>query len=263
MGSINPVFVLPGALAERGQVFAEGLKQSVTLGVGQFCTNPGLVVGLAGAAMTDLVERMNDLIAQAPAGTMLNAGILHNYREGVARLRETQNVSGSEATTAAATQKAAAAVFATDAATFLSNEQLAEEVFGPSTLIVKCQDKSELERVAEAMHGHLTATIHGNEEDLREYGWLIALLENKVGRLVYNSFPTGVEVCASMQHGGPYPATTDSRSTSVGTMAIKRFVRPISYQNFPQAALPRNFSIRIPAASGASSIISGRKKQFK
>ena len=134
--------------------------------------------------------------------------------------------------------QAAAYVFSTDAETFLGNHELGEEVFGPSTLVVGCQSVEELQRVAEGLEGALTATIHGTSEDLREYAWLVRVLEQKAGRLVFNGFPTGVEVCAAMQHGGPYPATTDARTTSVGTAAIKRFARPVCYQNFPQDALP-------------------------
>jgi NADP-dependent aldehyde dehydrogenase len=124
------------------------------------------------------------------------------------------------------------------AQTFIGHRELGEEVFGPSTVVVRCGSREEMEAVARNLEGHLTATIHGTPTDLDEYGALVSILENKVGRLIFNGFPTGVEVCASMQHGGPYPATTDSRTTSVGTAAILRFARPIAYQNFPQAALP-------------------------
>jgi NADP-dependent aldehyde dehydrogenase len=238
MGSVNPVFVLPGALSERGGEFAEGLKQSVTLGTGQFCTNPGLVVGLRDEAFEQFLGRADELFAAAPPGTMLNRGLLRSYTEGVERLRRfTSRATGAGAADESRTQ-AAAYIFATDAATFLSNHELGEEVFGPSTLVVACENVDELRSVAEQLEGALTATIHGTPEDLREYAWLVKALERKAGRLVFNGFPTGVEVCAAMQHGGPYPATTDARSTSVGTAAIKRFARPLCYQNFPPEALP-------------------------
>jgi NADP-dependent aldehyde dehydrogenase len=169
---------------------------------------------------------------------MLNAGILRGYAEGVERLRRlAKQGAGGSAADASRTQ-AAAYLFSTDAATFLDHEELGEEVFGPSTLVVACEGVEELRRVAERLEGALTATIHGTPEDLREYAWLIAVLEQKAGRLVFNGFPTGVEVCAAMQHGGPYPATTDARTTSVGTAAIKRFARPVCYQNFPPESLP-------------------------
>ena len=238
MGSVNPVFVLPGALSERGAEFAEGLKQSVTLGTGQFCTNPGLVVGQRGEAFEQFINRADELFASAPPGTMLNAGILRSYTEGVERLRRfTSGGAGAGAADESRTQ-AAAYVFSTDANTFLDHHELGEEVFGPATLVVACEGLEELRRVAEHLEGALTATIHGTPKDLREYAWLVKVLEQKAGRLVFNGFPTGVEVSAAMQHGGPYPATTDARTTSVGTAAIKRFARPVCYQNFPQEALP-------------------------
>lgn len=238
MGSVNPVFVLPGALRERGAELAEGLKQSVTLGTGQFCTNPGLVVGVRGEAFEKFLVRADELFAAAPPGTMLNRGILRGYTEGVERVRRlTKRGAGGVAADESRTQ-ATAYIFSTDASTFLDRHELGEEVFGPSTLVVGCEDLEELRRVAERLEGALTATIHGTPEDLRKYAWLVEALEQKAGRLVFNGFPTGVEVCAAMQHGGPYPATTDARSTSVGTAAIKRFARPVCYQNFPQEALP-------------------------
>jgi 2,5-dioxopentanoate dehydrogenase len=238
MGSVNPVFVLPGALREHGAEFAEGLKQSVTLGTGQFCTNPGLVVGVRGEPFEKFLERADELFAAAPPGTMLNAGILRSYTEGVERLRQLTRSGASSTAADASRTQAAAYVFSTDASTFLDRHELGEEVFGPSTLVVACEGVEELRRVAERLEGALTATIHGTPEDLREFAWLVKALEQKAGRLVFNGFPTGVEVCAAMQHGGPYPATTDARSTSVGTAAIKRFARPVCYQNFPQESLP-------------------------
>ncbi len=240
MGSTNPVFVLPGALQERGDAFAEGLKNSVTMGVGQFCTNPGLVVGVSSDALKNTVTKIQSLMTEAAPATMLHPGILSAYNAGISKLENASGVNTIKAANAGEAVKTEArpAVFTTDANTFLSQPELSEEVFGPSTVIVSCDSDKEMERVAREMHGHLTATIHGTAEDLQAYRWLITLLEKKVGRLLFNGFPTGVEVCPSMTHGGPYPATTDSRSTSVGTAAIKRFVRPVSYQTFPNEALP-------------------------
>lgn len=240
MGSINPVFVLPGTLEENLQTFAEGLKGSVTLGAGQFCTNPGLVVGLADTGMQGLIEKMNDLILETPPATMLNPGIRRGYEDGLRKLGSVGGVREhrSRVEPDQTKNQAGAVVFTTDANTFLRHEQLSDEVFGPSTLIVNCTSEHDLERVARRLEGHLTASIHGTPTDLERFRSLISLLEQKVGRLVFNGFPTGVEVCPSMQHGGPYPATTDVRSTSVGTAAIKRFARPVCYQNFPQQLLP-------------------------
>lgn len=240
MGSTNPVFILPGALRERGQAIAEGLKASVTMGVGQFCTNPGLAIGLKDDNFTGFATKLSELIADAPPGTMLYPGILQAYEHGIKQLSEIEGVGKvqSNHTTELSRTEARAAMFTTDARTFAQHNQLGEEVFGPSTVVVSCDSKEELEALARDLEGHLTTTIHGTEQDLAEFKSLVSILESKVGRLLFNGFPTGVEVCASMQHGGPYPATTDSRSTSVGTAAISRFARPVCYQNFPQSALP-------------------------
>jgi NADP-dependent aldehyde dehydrogenase len=241
MGSINPVFVLPGALQQRGRQIAEGLKNSVTLGVGQFCTNPGLVVGLEGEAMRGFLNSVAELIAQCEPGTMLYDGIRRAYVDGLKSFGQVAGVkvAGQSRTPPdAAKTQAAATVFTTDAATFLGNRRLGEELFGPSTLVVTGRSKQELERIARSLEGHLTATVHGTPADLEEYRDLIAVLETKVGRLVFNGFPTGIEPCNAVHHGGPYPATTDARTTSIGTAAVERFVRPICYQDFPPSALP-------------------------
>src|SRR6266498_2228461 len=240
MGSINPVFMLPGALREKADALAAGLQQSVTLGAGQFCTCPGLVVGLKDAAMDHFAEMVGALIEKSPPATMLHQGILRTYRESVQRLKQMNGLWARQALKTADEDKTEgeATLFATDAETFLKNEELSEEVFGPTTVIVSCASRDEIMKVARNLRGHLTATIHGTAEDLEEFRDLVNLLQKKVGRLVYNGFPTGVEVCAAMHHGGPYPATTDARATSVGAYAIKRFVRPVCFQNFPQDVLP-------------------------
>jgi alpha-ketoglutaric semialdehyde dehydrogenase len=240
MGSVNPVFILPGALRERGGQIAEGLQQAVTMGVGQLCTCPGLVVGLKDENMSRLVHRMEDLIKGTQPSTMLHPGILRTYGDGVRRLEQVAGVEvrRSDMIPDETSTEAPATMFVTDAETFFKHPELGEEVFGPSTVIVGCPSIEELRKVAGSLEGHLTATLHGTPDDLAEFKDLIALLRRKVGRLIYNGFPTGVEVSAAMHHGGPYPATTDARSTSVGAAAIKRFARPICFQNFPQDALP-------------------------
>ena len=241
MGSINPVFVLPGALAQRGKQIAEGLKNSVTLGVGQFCTNPGLVVGLEGEATRSFVSGVAELMAAAAPGTMLYDGIRRAYQDGVKSFAQVPGVKvaaqSKEQADASKTQ-AAPTLFTADAKTFLSNRKLGEELFGPSTLVVTGRSREDMEQIARSLEGHLTATIHGTPEDLEEFRDLIAILQQKVGRLIFNGFPTGIEPCNAVHHGGPYPATTDARTTSIGTAAVERFVRPICYQDFPQAALP-------------------------
>jgi alpha-ketoglutaric semialdehyde dehydrogenase len=239
MGSVNPVFFLPGALKQNGKAVAEGLAQSVTLGVGQFCTNPGLAFGCQGDEWRTFVEHMGRLAGAVAPGVMLHQGISARFREGAEKFQNIPGVSVAGKSSAEATQgRAAAIVFNTDAKTFREQQVLREEVFGPSTLLVNYGSPQELEQIARDLPGQLTAAIHGTEEDLLQHANLVAILREKAGRLIFNQFPTGVEVCPSMQHGGPYPATTDSRFTSVGTFAIKRFVRPVCFQNFPDAALP-------------------------
>jgi NADP-dependent aldehyde dehydrogenase len=227
MGSINPVFILPRALRERGAEIANGLHASVTLGAGQFCTNPGLVIATHSAKfLDDLAEKMN-ATACVP---MLTPAIADAYKKGVTRFGSLVNrrafVDGG------------AALFTTNATTFLDHDELMEEVFGPSTLVVEIDAREQLLDIARRLEGQLTATIHGSEDELHEYRDLIAILETKVGRLVFNGYPTGVEVVPAMVHGGPYPATSDGRSTSVGTRAINRFVRPVAWQNAPESILP-------------------------
>ena len=239
MGSINPIFVLPGALETNTASIAQGLVQSVTLGVGQFCTNPGVVFGMGKAPLQALAEATGRLAAASPPGTMLYPGLCERFHEGVARAQAVPNVRvvGKSSADAAACQ-VPALVLATDAATFRQHEVLREEIFGPVTLLVTCGSAQELEEVARNLPGQLTASLHGTEDDLVRQQGLVQLLQQKAGRLIFNGFPTGVEVCHSMHHGGPYPATTDSHFTSVGTAAIKRFARPICFQSFPDAALP-------------------------
>lgn len=240
MGSINPVFVLPGALEQRGRQIAEGLKNSVTLGVGQFCTCPGVVVGVEGDATKTFTAALAELIAAAPPGAMLYDGIRRAYADGVqsfAKVPGVKVVAQAKGADAAKTH-GAPTLFTADVDTFLGNERLREELFGPSTLLVTGRSKDDLLRVARSLEGHLTATVHGTTRDLEEHRDLVAVLEQKVGRLIFNGFPTGIEPCNAVHHGGPYPATTDPRTTSIGTAALERFVRPVCYQDFPQSALP-------------------------
>jgi alpha-ketoglutaric semialdehyde dehydrogenase len=237
MGSVNPVFILPGALAERGEAIAEGLTQSVNLSVGQMCTCPGVVVALK---PDTFAEQLRGRFARGAAGTMLTPGIAQAFRVGTERLAALPGVTATQAavTATGAQSEALPMLFETPAAGLLKHDELLHEVFGPSTVLVHCGSAAELETVARHLEGSLTATIHGTIADLREHRELLAILERKAGRLVFNGFPTGVEVCASMQHGGPYPATTDPRFTSVGTAAIYRFTRSICYQDFPPEFLP-------------------------
>lgn len=241
MGSINPVFVLPGAVQQRSQEIAAGLVQSVTLGAGQFCTNPGLVLAVNDANLEALIDRTAHLIAEAAPASMLYSGLCHAYGEGLARLRDHSKVTlvaQSADQPSSDRTEGAPAVFRTDAKTFLEDDDLADEVFGPATLFIAAASVEELEAVARKLQGQLTATFHGTDADLEDHAALVRILEQRAGRVIFNSFPTGVEVCPSMHHGGPYPATTDSHFTSVGTGAILRFGRPVCYQGFPQSMLP-------------------------
>jgi NADP-dependent aldehyde dehydrogenase len=239
MGSTNPVFILPGALKEKGEAIAKDLAASVTQGVGQFCTNPGLVM-LEQEFVTDsFITSLTHTIQETVSGVMLTSAIRDNFKRGVEKLEAHKNVSRVAIGKAEGQgHRGIPTLLQTSAATFLQDDHLEEEIFGPVTLLVKSGSRAELIHAAQKLSGHLTATVHGTEKDLLDYKDLIAILEQKVGRLIFNGYPTGVEVCHSMVHGGPFPATTDSRATSVGTAAIFRFVRPVAFQNFPSAVLP-------------------------
>jgi NADP-dependent aldehyde dehydrogenase len=240
MGSVNPVFFLPEALQQRPEELAAGLHGSFTLGVGQFCTNPGLVFVQDGPAAQTFLQKLESLAASTPPGTMLTASLCADFQKGAEKFAQIPGVRRAVAVQADAgpgKSQAGASVFVTDAATFLANPGL-EEVFGPSTLVVACASRELMIAAARTLEGQLTAAIHSTAGDVAGWRDLLAVLEGKAGRLVFNGFPTGVEVCPAMVHGGPYPATSDGRSTSVGTLAIERFVRPVCYQGFPDAALP-------------------------
>ncbi len=257
MGSVNPVFMLPCALAERNDQLIAGLSGSITLGVGQFCTNPGLVIGIGGSDLDKLRAGVASAVSTTPPATMLHPGIGKAYAAGIARLSSADGVTvaGKAGPGEAATQ-ASAALFATDAAHFLKEGELSEENFGPSSLMVACGTPEELEQVARKLDGQLTASVHGTSDDFARYHSLISVLETRVGRLIFNGYPTGVEVCSAMQHGGPYPATTDSRTTSVGTAAIERFTRPICYQDTPQEQLP--LELRSDNPNGIWRLVEGK-----
>jgi 2,5-dioxopentanoate dehydrogenase len=234
MGSTNPVFILPKTLKEKGDALAQNYINSVTMGVGQFCTNPGLLVIEKDEAF---IEKLESVSAASMGGVMLNKGIQSVYHKGIEEFEKYAKVISfgkkPEGFTAAHP-----AIFKTDYQSFKDNETLKEEVFGPSSLVVEANSREEIMEVAHNLSGHLTATVFGSPEELAEYADLLELLEQKVGRLIINGFPTGVEVTHAMVHGGPYPATTDSRSTSVGTMSITRFTRPVCYQDMPDTLLP-------------------------
>jgi 2,5-dioxopentanoate dehydrogenase len=235
MGSVNPVFVLPGALADRGAEIAAALAASVTLGVGQFCTNPGLVFVTPGA--DDFLNGLADALARAAPGVMLTAAICGAYGEGVARLAATPGVTRLVGEVHDSGQ-GTPALFVTDADTFRAHPELADEVFGPATLVVRCADAAEMQMLAHGLEGQLTATLHADPSDHAEAAALARVLEGRAGRLLFGGVPTGVEVGHAVVHGGPFPATSDGRSTSVGTRAILRWARPVCWQDAPEALLP-------------------------
>jgi 2,5-dioxopentanoate dehydrogenase len=240
MGSVNPVFVLPGALEQDGKAIAEGLLRSVTLGVGQFCTCPGLVFGLAGGPLQQLRQQLIQSFEAAPAGSMLNAAIRTGYQDKFKAMSAVAGVTShaSSHPADAGPTEAQPGLFTTDSRTWLNHHELHEEIFGPATVLVECQSQAELLNIAKSLEGTLTATIHGTPDELEQHGELLDILGRKAGRLIFNGYPTGVEVGHAMHHGGPYPATTDERFTSVGTAAIYRFARPVCYQGFPENLLP-------------------------
>ena len=234
MSSVNPVFILPGAMAQRGAEIARGLQASVTLGVGQFCTCPGLVFIPDSAASDAFLAELSRAMQQSPAAAMLSDSISGSYTQGVDKLAAQAGVE----VLCRVPGTGGPAVLATDIRTFLANKELSGEVFGPCTLIVRGIDHAKALAAAELLEGQLTATIHGTEDELPAWRDLVERLAEKAGRVLYNGFPTGVEVCHAMVHGGPYPATSDGRYTSVGSAAIFRFTRRVCFQNFPDAALP-------------------------
>jgi len=242
MGSINPVFILPGALAERSAALVDGLHASATVGVGQFCTNPGLIVLVRSTAAEDFLKNLGAKLAATPPAAMLTAAICANFRKGVAaraRITGVRPLPAPSADDARLSTVAAPVWFETSAQDYSSNPNLTEEIFGPSSLVVWCKDSAEMLAVAHDLSGNLTATLHAGTAEVAAQGALLDILANKAGRVILNGFPTGLEVSSAIVHSGPYPATSDGgRSTSVGTRALTRWVRLVCYQNFTEGLLP-------------------------
>ena len=235
MGSLNPLFVLPAALEKRWEKIAAGLTGSVTLGVGQFCTKPGLVFAPRSLALNQFAARLGDELSKTPKARLLNDSIAARFEESLEHAKAFIQTKGG------------AYLLVTDGIKFGQERALHEEIFGPATVLIQCANPDELIELAAQLDGQLTATIHAEPEDEALSARLLQVLQEKAGRVVWNGYPTGVEVCPAMHHGGPYPATTDGRFTSVGTAAILRFARPVCYQGLPQGLLPvelRNSNIR-------------------
>ena len=239
MSSINPVVLLPAALKARGAALGTAFVGSLTMGAGQFCTNPGLVLAIDGEGLDAFVAAASDALVGADAGLMLTTGIHAAYQQGVDSLAGHASVEtvalGKEGN---GVTRGQAALFSTTAEAFLAEKALGHEVFGAASIVIKCRDEAELVQVIAGLEGQLTATLQMDADDEPAAARLLPVLERRVGRILANGWPTGVEVAHAMVHGGPYPATSDARTTSVGSLAIDRFLRPVSYQNLSQAVLP-------------------------
>lgn len=239
MGSINPVVILPSALDKNAAHWASTYAASITLGTGQFCTNPGLILCLDNRGLDTFMETLAQEILDKEVGLMLHPDIHRKYEEGHKEMTVQEGTSViAEYQNKTAPNYARQKVLTVPGRIFLTNTNLHKEVFGPFSMVVKCRDLDEMKNIIAALEGQLTGTIIGNEEELKENSTLVTQLKDRVGRLIFNGVPTGVEVCPSMVHGGPFPATTDSRFTAVGSDAINRWVRPVSYQDWPDAMLP-------------------------
>lgn len=241
MSSINPVLLLPDALRARGDALGSAFVGSLTMGAGQFCTSPGLLLAIEGDGLDAFVAAASGAVSKAPAQTMLTLAIRGAYQTSVETLRRRDDVTALAQGLADDNESpgaGSAALFSTTGKAFLADKTLAHEVFGAASLLVRCADEAELRAVVAAGEGQLTMTLQMDDGDTDMAARLLPLLERKCGRIVVNGWPTGVEVTHAMVHGGPFPATSDGRSTSVGSLAIDRFLRPVSYQNFPSALLP-------------------------
>lgn len=241
MGSTNPVVLLPKTLKKAFKTIAENFVTSFKAGTGQFCVSPGLLIAIEDESLTAFISQLRSLIKDVPAGVMLNQGIYQSYQKNLATRITHDNVEIIAQGQTALNSKGCFSqmtLLKTDASTFIGSAELKEEIFGHTALLITCKNINEIIAVIESLNGQLTGTIQGGVEELAEYGSLIQLLQQKVGRLVINNFPTGVEVCEAMMHGGPFPASSDSRFTSVGTASITRFLKPVCLQNYPEALLP-------------------------
>ena len=240
MGSINPIIILPKKIENDSDKIVTSLAGSITLGAGQFCTNPGLILGIKSEAFSLLAKKLADKLSVIDASCMLHPNIKNVYKDIKKNITSQDNVSILTEKNLNNTPNYTKAQLATvNGDTFLKNPKLHQEVFGPFSLLVQCKNKEELLSITKTLEGQLTATILGETDELMVYSEIVHYISEKTGRIIFNEMPTGVEVCSSMHHGGPYPATTDSRFTSVGTSAIKRFVRPLCYQNWPEKLLPK------------------------
>ncbi|TMM57508.1 aldehyde dehydrogenase (NADP(+)) [Maribacter algarum] len=239
MGSINPVIMLPGALLNRTPELAKMYAGSITAGSGQFCTKPGLLLGIKGESLTNFINTLSEEIIKIEPSCMLHPNIIGTYEKNKkSAIDQSGLVVAAEYGSEVSVNHAKQTIVTVEGHTFLENIKLHHEVFGPFSMVVQCEDAAELQNIISNLEGQLTGTIISDDNEITKYPHVIATLQNRVGRIIFNGVPTGVEVCPSMQHGGPYPASTDSRFTAVGTQSIKRWVRPFSFQNWPNDLLP-------------------------
>jgi NADP-dependent aldehyde dehydrogenase len=239
MGSINPVVILSEAVKKRGMELAKTYAGSITLGSGQFCTNPGLILGIKSEALENFIQNLAAEIIKVEPSCMLHPNIIGNYEKNKQKVASQTGVSSkADYTNNVEANFGRQAILTVEGESFLRNTTLHQEVFGPFSLVVQCKSKDQLLEILNNLEGQLTGTILAEVNELKENQEIVNALQNRVGRLIYNGVPTGVEVCPSMQHGGPYPASTDSRFTAVGIHSIKRWVRPITFQNWPNEMLP-------------------------
>ncbi|WP_456705351.1 aldehyde dehydrogenase (NADP(+)) [Bradyrhizobium sp. USDA 4449] len=246
MSSINPVILFPGALARRGAAIGRAFVNSLTLGAGQFCTSPGLILAEQGPGLEAFIRAATEALSSVPAATMLSDGIRNNYCAAVEQRASRRGVELLAKGLLASERRAQSVLFSTDAKTLLANVDLQDEIFGAASLVVRCIDREELAKVVHCLEGQLTIAIHIDPEDYHSARKMLPVLEGLAGRILVNGFGTGVEVAHAMVHGGPYPATSDGRSTSVGSLAIERFLRPICFQDMPDDLLPRALSDQNP-----------------
>ncbi len=258
MGSVNPVILLPKAGKNKGVTLAKTYANSITLGTGQFCTNPGLIFGIKGKDLDDFIHTLSNEIVKIEPSCMLHPNIIGNYeRNKTTALQQNGLHMTAEYEGDIKTNHARQTVTTVEGATFLNNTTLHQEVFGPFSMVVQCENIQQLEQIISNLEGQLTGTILSDDNEVSGYSSLIEVLKNRVGRIIFNGVPTGVEVCPSMLHGGPYPASTDSRFTAVGIHSIKRWVRPFSYQSWPNELQPDELKNENPL--GISRLVNGEQ----
>jgi alpha-ketoglutaric semialdehyde dehydrogenase len=249
MGSTNPVFLMPEKLAQSPSAIAKMYASSITMSMGQFCTNPGIIVGIEGKELKEFIDELGQLVKEVPPAPMLHKGIAHSFAEKrMAALAQPDISLVASASPTPNILDGIPTIVSVGGEHFLNNPLLHQEVFGPYSMVVRCRNKEEMLEIARMMEGQLTATLMATEQDIKQHPELVEAVQDICGRFILNGVPTGVEVCLSMHHGGPFPATTDCRFTAVGADGIKRFARPVSYQGWPESLLPDELKDANPLA---------------